>query len=422
LFLANAGFFATPFFTTETPMPKALFFNVPGHGHVNPSLPLVAELVRRKHTIMYFITEGYRRSVEATGASVRTYSSIRDDYFTSQGLSGSVPQKTAYALITTTEQILPELLEAARAEKPDYILYDGMCPWGAMVARILKLPAIASLALPPLVSPPPRALPTMLPVILPMVLRDFRKGLEANKQANVLTKKYGVAPFGFTGILNNTGDVSISYTSSEFQAYSDTVADSVRFVGWTPNEVVSAQANTMFSPESSTHPLIYVSLGTMNNDDVAFFKTCIEAFAAGSYSVIMSTGNRVSPETFGTLPPNITVHKWVPQIEVLKHASLFVSHGGMNSVHDALYLGVPLLVVPQQTEQTLTAMRVVELGAGLMLKKTEVTVSTIRTSAARLLLDPQFKASANLIGDSLRAAGGVARAADEIEALLGKQL
>src|SRR5260221_9834765 len=120
-------------------MPKALFFNVPGHGHVNPSLPLVAELVRRGHHITYFITEGYRARVEAAGAVFRPYASVHDDYFDARGLSGSVPQQVAHALITTAGENLPELLEAAPAEKPDYILNDGMCPWGLLLARILRL-------------------------------------------------------------------------------------------------------------------------------------------------------------------------------------------------------------------------------------------------------------------------------------------
>src|SRR5262249_41686094 len=117
-------------------MAKALFFSVPGHGHVNPSLPIVTELVRRGHHIIYFATESYRRRVDATGAVFRAYTLIQDDYFTARGLSGRVPQKVADALITTTETILPELLDITRTEKPDYILFDGMCPWGAMVARI----------------------------------------------------------------------------------------------------------------------------------------------------------------------------------------------------------------------------------------------------------------------------------------------
>jgi MGT family glycosyltransferase len=393
-------------------MPKALFFNVPGHGHVIPSLPLVTELVRRKHHIVYFNTEGYRSVVEAAGAEMRAYPTMNDDYFTSRSLSGSVPQKVAHALVATAEAILPELLEVTRLENPDYIVFDGMCPWGYLVAKIMNCPSVASLSLPPLISPPPSALPTMLPHILPMVLRDFGKGLEAHRRANALAKKYNAPPFQFGSILNNTGDISLSYTSSFFQAYADTVSPSIRFVGWTPYEVSSAFA---FDSEK---PLIYISLGTLNNDDVGFFKTCIEAFAGSDYAVVMTTGNRIAPDVFGVLPDNIKVHRWLPQTAVLKHSSLFISHGGLNSVHDALYYGVPLLLVPQQAEQTLTAMRVVELGAGLLLKKGQVSIQTIHDSTRQLLSKTQFKAAAHRIGETLREAGGAVAAANEIEALL----
>jgi MGT family glycosyltransferase len=397
-------------------MPKALFFNVPGHGHVNPTLPLVAELSRRGHRITYFVTEGFRTGVEVAGATFRTYTIINDDYFDIRGLSGSVPQRVAHALISTTAEILPDLLDITRAEQPDYILFDGMCPWGSLVARIVRRPSVASLALLPVASMPPGVLLKLLPLILPLIFKDFRIGLEANHQAKTLTQQYHLPPLGLMGIMNNLGDLSLSYTSAEFQPYSDTVSPSVRFVGWTFNESAN---NEQFSFERlQGRRLIYVSLGTLNNDDVAFFKACIEAFQGSDNFVIITTGRRISPEVFGVLPENIAIYRWVPQVEVLKRASLFISHGGLNSIHDSLYLGVPLLLVPQQAEQTLNAVRVVELGAGLMLKKRKVNAQTIRTHAARLLADSHFKIQAVQIGDTFRAAGGVTRAADEIERLL----
>ena len=108
--------------------PRALFFNVPAHGHINPSLSLVAELVRRGHAITYYATEAYRLRIEATGASLKIYTAIADDYFDSRGLNGSEPQKAAHALLTTTKAVLLELLEATSQVQPDYILYDCMCP------------------------------------------------------------------------------------------------------------------------------------------------------------------------------------------------------------------------------------------------------------------------------------------------------
>jgi MGT family glycosyltransferase len=397
-------------------MPKALFFNVPAHGHVNPSLPLVAELVRRGHQITYFLTESYRAKVEATGAVFQPYTSIHDDYFDAPGLDGSRPQKAAHHLITTAAEILPELIEMTREAQPDYILFDGMCPWGQILPRIVGLPAVASLSLMAMGSPRSMMNLKTLRVIVPILMHDFDKGLQANQAARALGEKYHIAPLSATSIMNGLGDLSISYTSDYFQPYASTVSESVRFVGRIMDE---KSAGDSFSFERvQDRPLIYVSLGSLINENEAFFRECIAAFRGSDYFVLMSTGNGVRPEVFGALPENITIHSWVPQIEVLKRAALFITHAGLGSVHDGLYFGVPLLLVPQQGEQTLIAQRVVELGAGLMLKKAQVNAESVRSNATRLLSDSRFKNEAVRIGETFRAAGGVARAADEIEALL----
>ncbi len=401
-------------------MPKAYFFNVPGHGHVNPSLPLVAELTKRGHHIIYYLTDSYRAKVEATGAEFRAYSPlVRDDYFTSRGLDGSRPMRAAHALMHTTAEILPELIETAREEKPDYILFDGMCPWGQLLPRILGIPGVASLALMPIGSARQMLNWEIASTLLPRLLMDFGVGYEAKKIADALGKQYNIPSIGITGIMNGLGDLSFSYTSKYYQPYADGVSPSVRFVGRVEND----------PPQDESFPLhlagdrriVYISLGSLINDNMAFFKACIEAFTGAGEYVIMSTGRGISPQAFGTLPENIAIYDWVPQIDILKRASLFITHGGLGSISDGLYFGLPLLLVPQQDEQTMNGMRVIELGAGLMLKKNQVTAQTIREKARRLLDDPSFQRESARIGDTMREAGGVARAADEIEALLAKR-
>jgi MGT family glycosyltransferase len=399
-------------------MPTTLFFNVPAHGHINPSLPLVTELVQRGHHITYVASEAFRTAIEATGAVFHPYASIHDDFFEANGLDGRHPQKVARALITTTEAILPEVLALAQQIQPDYLMYDGMCPWGSVAARILRLPAVVSLSLLPFNSPPPSALfkNDMLSIVLSMVLTDFDKGLEANRRAQALAKQYNIKPLGPTEILNATGDLAISYTSAYFQPYPNTVSTTVRFIGRRLND---APVNPTFSFEHvGGRRLIYVSLGTINNNDIGFFKNCIDALAGTDNFVIMSTGKRVSPDAFGDLPANIAIYPWVPQLDVLRRASLFITHSGLGSVHDGLYFGVPLLLIPQQGEQRIIANRVVELGAGLLLKKQQTTAEALRANATRLLSEPNFKTQAIRIGDSFRAAGGATKGADEIETLL----
>jgi MGT family glycosyltransferase len=104
----------------------------------------------------------------------------------------------------------------------------------------------------------------------------------------------------------------------------------------------------------------------------------------------------------------------VPQLAVLRRASLFVTHGGMNSANEALYFGVPLIVYPQVHDQLIVARRVDELRAGKALHG-PVTSDGLRRAADEILADSRYRERATAIGATLRRAGGAPRAADELE-------
>lgn len=394
-------------------MPKAIFFSVPAHGHINPSLPLVAKLTQCGHELSYFTTETYQQRVAATGASVQIYAGIEDDYFSVRGLDGRIPQLAAQSLLITTKRVLPGLLERVKKTRPDYILYDCMCPWGYYVAQIMKLPSVSSSSLMPL-SPRVMLNWQAMRLFLPMLAKGFRAGNEANQLSRAVGKEYNVKPLGLMNILNAPADLIISYSSAEYVPFANTLPENVRLIGWAIQEN-SLDEHFVYVSE---HPLIYVSLGTVSNQNTAFFQTCIAGLAELSCTVLISTGGRLAPEQFGPLPENITIKSWVPQSQVLRRAALFVTHGGLNSIHDGLYCGLPMLLVPQQTEQTFNARRVMELGAGLMLKQDDLNERTIKRSVEKLLSDTRYKTNASRIGESLRSAGGVDKAVAEIEALL----
>lgn len=393
-------------------MPGAVFFNVPAHGHINPSLPLVEELTRRGHEITYFTTASYRERVEKAGASVEIYDGVQDDYFESQNLNGSDPTRAARELMKTTRSLLPDLLERVRQLSPDYILYDCMCPWGYFVGQIMNLPTVSSASLMP-ISPRILLNPRMLRHMFPMIIKTIRESGETGQILKELGAHYNVKPLDRMMVLNAPGDLVISYSSDLYVPYANTLPDNVKLIGWNqPNPT-----NQDFARES-TRPLVYVSLGTVNNDNEAFFRLCIRALADQPYDVLITTGGGLSSEHFGELPENITFKKWVPQTQVLKQASVFITHGGLNSVHEGLYCGLPLLIVPQQTEQTINGVIVVNLGAGLMLTPKQVNAEALREAIQTLLHDSQYKTKAQHIAESLRSAGGVTRAVDEIENLV----
>jgi MGT family glycosyltransferase len=398
---------------------SGIFYNVPASGHINPTLPVVKELVRRGHEIIYFATDNARAKIEATGAEFHPYPSlITDHFFEMHNLDGSNPPGAAALLAETSEALLPQLIADAKALNADYILYDSMTPWGWMVAQALSLPSVCSTAL--LVLTP--SLMFNLKT-LPSLMRVTLKGLPNIRKATTilsrLGKQYGFKPLQFVEVFNAPGDLTLNYTSQVFQPGADKLGD-IKFVG--PSIGARTDQPFPFDKLNDSQPLIYISLGTVINANRDFFRACIEAFKDAPYQVVMSIGERVQITDLGTIPPNFLVLSSVPQLQILERAALFITHGGMNSVQEGLYYNVPLLVVPQQTEQAYVARRVEELGAGLLLGKEQVSAQRLKELSARLLGEPSFKEKAEILGASLRQAGGYRRAVDEIEQFLAARV
>ena len=161
--------------------------------------------------------------------------------------------------------------------------------------------------------------------------------------------------------------------------------------------------------------VIFVSLGTIFNDRPEFFRACYEAFAGSDYKVVVAIGRNIAPSDLGEKPDNFIVREFVPQLKVLEKTTVFVTHAGMNSTSEALWYGVPLLVFPQHGDQHIVAGQVVEKGAGLMMTPVDVIGKRIKALVEEILDNPGYKDAAVKLGESFRAAGGVVRAADEID-------
>lgn len=100
----------------------------------------------------------------------------------------------------------------------------------------------------------------------------------------------------------------------------------------------------------------------------------------------------------------------MPQLKVLQHADLFISHGGMNNINESLYFNVPLLMVHQQIEQAYSARRIQQLGAGLCLRPSKASTQRLRFMVEKILANASYQASAAAVGESVRS-GGHQRAA-----------
>ena len=115
-------------------MAKALFLSLPLHGHINPSLPLVRELVARDDEIVYYSTDRFAEEIERAGARYRPY---RDVFLTDLSRLPAQTDQLSWLLMRTAARLLEAELGVFRAERPDYVIADSVAPWGQWVGRIL---------------------------------------------------------------------------------------------------------------------------------------------------------------------------------------------------------------------------------------------------------------------------------------------
>ena len=124
------------------------------------------------------------------------------------------------------------------------------------------------------------------------------------------------------------------------------------------------------------------------------------------------------------IPDNFTVRPTVPQLQVLEQADVFITHAGINSVHEGLYFGVPLILIPQQAEQLINAVVVEKQGAGIVLRQRMaergVTAADLQTALQTIRAQSSYREAAARIQKSLRATGGYTYAADEVQAFVAK--
>ncbi|MBL8132418.1 MAG: glycosyl transferase [Anaerolineae bacterium] len=399
-------------------MSKFLYFNIPATGHVNPTLPVMAELVRRGETVIAYNAEPFRARVEATGAAFQAYPLAFDAAAVMRSAqTGSLP-RVARLLAETAQAVLPWVIEYIRQEQPDALIYDSLCLWGYIAGARMHMPTAASITTFAFGngSTPP------LGLMLRQFAADWRDLLAFQRLYRRLRREYSVIGLG-TGTLSDalsaTGGMNIVFTSRAFQPHSQNFDESYIFVG--PALAPRADDPPFPFEQVIRQPVVYIARGTLNNQDIGFYRACFDAFADHPGQFILSYGQSIDPAALGAIPANFIARPFVPQLDVLQRVDAFITHGGMNSVHEGLYNAVPLVVVPAQPEQVETARQVERVGAGLALGMRpplgQVNAADLRAALDRIMNDGRFRRQAAEIGASLKAAGGAPRAADALQAL-----
>jgi MGT family glycosyltransferase len=161
-------------------------------------------------------------------------------------------------------------------------------------------------------------------------------------------------------------------------------------------------------------------MGTVLQGFESFFQTCVEAFRDFEGKVIFSVGMATDLAKLQPLPENLIVRRYLPQLEVLKHTDVFITHGGMNSTSEALYYEVPLVVIPQTSDQPMIANRLEELQAGFRIDPREISIEKLQEAVQQVLSNPAYRENVKKLSKSFKKAGGAQEALTAIDKYLKK--
>lgn len=384
-------------------MRKIAFFSIPAHGHTNPMLAVARELIGRGHRVRFYSFEAFRKKIENTGAEF-----VSIDRFLPEL---SQKQMARLIRISTTEMTLQGLratvnmndfLEGEiRSFRPDVIYSDSVCFWGKLTAWKYHIPLVVSVSTFAFNQVSSRyqklSLREMTDLMLgmPKVSRELKK-MEA----------CGHHVKSVLALVNNDNYTdTVVYTSRRMQPYAKTFSSHYAFVG--PSLLSQREPD-----KAKSRPLVYISMGTIINNRPDFYANCIGALKEEPVDVILSCGREFDRSQLGELPENIRVYNYVDQLEVLARADLFLTHCGMNSVSESLYMATPMVLYPQTSEQQAVARRARELGAGVDLK--DDSVDGIRETVRSILNNDTFSSAAEACCRDLRACSGASGAADFI--------
>lgn len=190
-------------------------------------------------------------------------------------------------------------------------------------------------------------------------------------------------------VMYNNPGMNIVHTVRELQPYSEDFDDSFHYVGSCGTDF-EYSGNIPF--DKMKGKIIYISFGTIlsvvGSCRMEMFDGIIRAFAGTDCSIIMAVGNVINIGDFKDVPDNVYIYSFVHQTEVLERADLFVTHGGANSINDAVYYGVPMVVIPGAYDQVITADLIEEKGLGYRIAPEDFSGDRLKDITDRIFGNP----------------------------------
>ncbi|MFE1765777.1 macrolide-inactivating glycosyltransferase [Streptomyces angustmyceticus] len=386
-------------------------FSIAAHGHVNPSLEVMRELVARGHRVTYAIPQVFAEKVAETGVEPVLYRTTLPSPEDDPSAWGTTLLDNVEPFLDDAIQVLPQLIEAYEGDEPDLVLHDITAYPARVLAHRWGVPAIS-------LSPNLVAWAGYEEEVAEPMWAEAK----ASERGRVYYEKFTDWLAG-NGITRHPDPFvgrparSIVLIPRALQPNADRVDETVHsFVGACQGDR-AAQGD--WERPADAERVLLVSLGSSFTKQPGFYRECIEAFGdLPGWHVVLQVGKHVTADDLGEVPGNVEVRDWVPQLAILKKADAFITHAGAGGSQEGLATATPMVAVPQAADQFGNADVLQGLGVARHVPMEEADAATLRAAVLALVDDPEVRHRLAAIQREMAAEGGTRRAADLIEAEL----
>ena len=411
----------------------------PATGHLHPLTALGRELRRRHHAVTVFQVADVEHLIHAAGLRFHQIGepdfppgTLRASNELLSRLYGSEAMEFVFEGIRRNAKIvLRDAPMAIRSEGVDALIVDQAEFSGGSVAEYLGLPFVTAIP----------ALPLNLhsSSLFGGLQWETADGGESNGQhsassfrlrflqASILAlinrqrREWGLQPKTGLGACDSEL-AQITQLPSGLDFPNRKAASHFHYTGPFLDEAGRREISFPWSRLDSSRPLVYVSMGTLQNGMEWVFREVAKACAEIPVQTVISLGGGLSREVFKDLPGDPIVVNYAPQLELLSRAALTIFHGGLNTALECLTHGVPMIAVPITFDQPGVAARLVRAGAGRMIPIRDLTAEGLRAEILEVLTNAKYSTAAKLLQKQSFAQTGVRQAADIIERVLERQL
>lgn len=379
-------------------MSRFLFVSLPLPGHVNPMAAVADALTTRGHEVAWAGSESFLRPMVGDTATIfpiplRAHRGQRE-----RGMAATQSRWEGY--IVPHARVTRKGIEAGvEGFSPDVLVIDQHAIAGAVVAHKSGL-RWASIA------------PTAMELTKPLQSLPKVESWIHDRMAEIWTA--AGMPGSPPHDLRFSPHLLIAFTGAALTGPAP-VPENAKLVG---PALMPRPKDTSFPWDwlDPSRQQVLVSVGTLSMDiSDSFFFRITEALKplADRLQALVVAPDGTIPDP----PPHMLVRTRVPVLELMPRLSAVVSHGGLNTVCEALSYGVPLVVAPIKGDQPINASQVAAAGAGLRISFDRASVEELREALVKVLDDPAYRKSAQQVGESFAAAGGATAAALHLEQL-----